>query len=291
MKIISNCLVLFLVVTLAACNTDVPSGPTFEDQLIKDREAINTYLLSKGITAATDPDDYGVRYNITSVGTGVAPIVDDSIMVNYTSKLMPSETQIEKTTAPAKFLLGRLIPGWQIGLPLVKEGSKVTLYIPSGWAYGANGYGGIPGNTNLIFEIELLKVISQLQKDTVAINAFLANKSITTLKDPSGIRYQTTTQGTGDSPTDASTVSFKFTGKVISGVEEGNTFDASTSPVKIKMSDLIKGLKIGLKLMKVGGKTTFYIPSTLAYGYTGTSDSKIKARDNVIFEIELTAVE
>jgi FKBP-type peptidyl-prolyl cis-trans isomerase len=284
-------LIAFVTLLMVACSTDVPSGPSFEEQLKKDKEIINTYIVSKGVNAPTDPNDYGVRYSYTSVGTGITPIVDDSVKVNYTLRLLPSEVQIEKTTAPVTFLLGRLIPGWQIGLPLIKEGSVAKLYIPSGWGYGAYPSGSIPANSNLIFEIELLKVISQLQKDTVLINSFLTAKSISTLRDPSGLRYQSTLQGTGATPTDASTVSFKYTGKLINGAEEGVTFETSTVPVKIKMTDLIKGLKVGLKFMKVGGKATFYIPSTMAYGYAGTTDGKIPARANLIFEIELTAVE
>lgn len=280
-----------LVVFLSSCSTDVPTGPTFDEQLKKDREIINTYIVSKGITAPTDPDDYGVRYSYTSIGTGITPMVDDSVKVNYTLKLLPSEAQIEKSSAPVTFLLAKTIPGWQIGLPLIKEGSVAKLYIPSGWGYGGFQNGPIPANSNLIFEIELLKVISQLQKDTVIINSFLTAKSITTIRDQSGLRYQTTLQGTGIVPTDASTVSFKYTGKLINGAEEGSTFETSTIPVKIKMTNLIKGLNVGLKFMKVGGKTTFYIPSTMAYGYAGTSDGKVPPRANLIFEIELTAVE
>ncbi|MBI3220325.1 MAG: FKBP-type peptidyl-prolyl cis-trans isomerase [Bacteroidetes bacterium] len=275
---------------VTGCSLDSPSGPTFDEQLKKDKEIINTYIVSKGITAPTDPNDYGVRYSFTSIGTGIMPTWDDSVKMNYTLKLLPSETQIEKTTK--SFLVGRSeIAGWQIGLPLINEGSKANLYIPSGWAYGPYAYGSIPANGNLIYEIELVKVISQLQKDTVAINTFLSAKSINTLRDPSGLRYQTTLVGTGASPTDASSVSFKYTGKLINGAEEGSIFETSTSPIKTKLSDLIKGLKIGMKFMKVGGKTTFYIPSTMAYGYTGTTDGKVPARANLIFEIELTAVE
>jgi len=276
---------------LSGCSLDSPSGPTFDEQLKKDKEIINTYIVSKGVNAPTDPDGYGVRYSFTSIGTGIAPTPDDSIKVNYTLKLLPSETQIEKTTTPYQSLLAKTIAGWQIGLPLIKEGSKANLYIPSGWAYGPAAYGSIPANSNLIFEIELIKVISQLQKDTVLINSYLAAKSITTLRDPSGLRYQTTLLGTGATPTDDNTVSFKYTGKLINGAEEGSTFETSTTPIKLKLANLIKGLKVGMKFMKVGGKTTFYIPSTLAYGYLGTSDGKIPARANLIFEIELTAVE
>lgn len=277
------------LIFLGSCLSDTPTGPTFEEQLKKDKEIINNYIVSKGITAPTDPDDYGVRYSYTTIGTGITPTIDDSVKVNYTLRLLPSETQVEKSTKPYETVLANTIPGWQIGLPLIKEGSVAKLYIPSGLAYGAYPTASIPANSNLIFEIELLKVISQLKKDTTIINSFLAAKSITTLRDPSGLRFQTTVQGTGSMPTDASTVTFNYTGKIINGTAEGSTFEKSTLPVTIKMTNLIKGLKIGLKYMRVGGKTTFYIPSTMAYGYVGTSG--IPSLSNLIFEIELTKVE
>ncbi len=285
-----GCLVGLL--SLSGCLSDTPTGSTFQEQLAKDNEIIRDYLVSKGIAAATDPDNYGVRYTVSTVGTGISPTIDDSIKVNYTLKLLPSETQVEKSTTPFSTLLAKTIPGWQIGMPLLKEGSVAKLYIPSGWAYGAYPSGPIPANSNLIFEVELLKVISQLQKDTLAIKSYLAAKSITTtLRDPSGLRYKTTVQGTGATPTENNYALIKYTGKLIDGIEEGSTFDASNIPVKVKVSTLIKGLNIGIKLMKVGGKTTFYIPSTQAYGYAGTSDGRIPARANLIFEVELTAVE
>ncbi|WP_196894194.1 peptidylprolyl isomerase [Aureivirga marina] len=50
----------------------------------------------------------------------------------------------------------RVIPGWLEGIPLLEEGSKAFLHIPSHLAYGPRGAGGvIPPNANLIFEIEI----------------------------------------------------------------------------------------------------------------------------------------
>ena len=60
--------------------------------------------------------------------------------------------------APADLERVLLIKGWQIGFPLLAEGSEAILYVPSGLAYGGNTQPSIPANSNLIFNVKLLKV-------------------------------------------------------------------------------------------------------------------------------------
>ena len=56
---------------------------------------------------------------------------------------------------------GRLIQGWEVGIPGMKEGGKRTLVISSDLAYGDNGIPGtIPGGATLTFEVELISVDS-----------------------------------------------------------------------------------------------------------------------------------
>jgi FKBP-type peptidyl-prolyl cis-trans isomerase FkpA len=279
---------LFLVAFgLVSCTgDDAPTGPTFDEQLKKDIAAVDLYLDSKGIKAQTDPDNYGVKYIVNVEGTGIKPASPaDSVVVNYTLKLLPSESQVEKSTAPVKFLLGNLIPGWQIGLPLIKSGSKATLYIPSGWGYGPLASGSIPGNSNLIFEIELIRVSPQLTRDTIAISSYLDLKNITNaLKDPSGLRYVITQAGTGANPTSTSTISFKYVGKRMSSE---SIFDQSNVAVSYELSKLIKGFQIAMPLLQVGTKATLYIPSTLGYGLRGSNS--VPSNANLIFDVELVS--
>ena len=53
----------------------------------------------------------------------------------------------------------RLIPGFKEGLKQMKVGDKVMLFIPSHLAYGPQGYGPIPPDTDLIYELEIINII------------------------------------------------------------------------------------------------------------------------------------
>ncbi len=65
-----------------------------------------------------------------------------------------------KRNQPFSAPLRSLIKGWQIAIPMMKEGSHWRLWIPSDLAYGDRGAGGdIPGGATLMFEVELLQVL------------------------------------------------------------------------------------------------------------------------------------
>ncbi len=139
------------------CTTSVPESKITavnQTQLAKDIGLIDSYLVSKSIVAQNEPN--GTRYVITSAGTGEKiPCLENRITIAYNVKIMGSGTVLE-SSAGSTFTLSGLILGWQLVLPLVPGGSKVTLYVPSGYAYGSSVNGNIPANANLVFEIELL---------------------------------------------------------------------------------------------------------------------------------------
>jgi FKBP-type peptidyl-prolyl cis-trans isomerase len=103
----------------------------------------------------------GLKYIVLQQGTGNKPVATSNVKVHYTGmfldgKVFDSSVQRGETI---DFGLNQVIKGWTEGVQLMQEGSKYKFYIPSQLAYGERGAGGvIPPNTDLIFEIELIKI-------------------------------------------------------------------------------------------------------------------------------------
>jgi FKBP-type peptidyl-prolyl cis-trans isomerase FkpA len=84
---------------------------------------------------------------------------DDTITIHYTGTFIDGrEFDSSRTRGePATFPLGRLIPGWQEGVPLMRVGERFLFAIPADLAYGP-GRGPIPGGSALLFDIELIAI-------------------------------------------------------------------------------------------------------------------------------------
>ncbi len=115
----------------------------------------------------------GLKYVDIKTGTGPAAKKGSKITVNYTGWLAttcqkfdssydshPDQTGQSQPPQPFTLTLGegQVIPGWDQGLVGVKAGGIRRLYIPSALGYGPQGSGPIPGNTNLIFDVQVVSV-------------------------------------------------------------------------------------------------------------------------------------
>ncbi len=95
------------------------------------------------------------------VGTGAEAKADSTVTAHYTGALVADGTifQSSKDTGnPFTSSLGRLIQGWQEGIPGMKAGGTRRLIIPAAKAYGSQSQPGIPANSDLVFDIELISV-------------------------------------------------------------------------------------------------------------------------------------
>lgn len=104
----------------------------------------------------------GLQYIVEKEGTGKTPTKTDVVKVHYKGTLMTGETfdsSIDRGT-PAEFPVGQVIPGWTEALQLMKVGGKSKLFIPAELAYGPSGRPGIPPNSVLIFDVELLDIVA-----------------------------------------------------------------------------------------------------------------------------------
>ncbi|MDR9416168.1 MAG: FKBP-type peptidyl-prolyl cis-trans isomerase [Gracilimonas sp.] len=123
-------------------------------QLEEDITKIEAYLDENGIQAKVHSS--GIRYVVVDGGDGRKPDICNSVKVTYKGWFLSNDSLFDQSQQEISLGLSRVITGWQIGVPLIKKGGKIVLYIPSVYAYGEAGSGtAIPPNSNLIFEIEL----------------------------------------------------------------------------------------------------------------------------------------
>lgn len=128
-----------------------------------------------------------------------------------------------------------------------------------------------------------LKKNNQPDIDDQIIQNYLVKNNLTAIKDPSGLYYIMTQEGTGLSPDISHTVEVKYQGRLIDGTvfDQTETDKTFTYP----LSGLILGWQIGIPMLKRGGKATFFIPSSLGYG--STTMGPIPSNSVLIFDIEL----
>ncbi|SUG58689.1 FKBP-type peptidyl-prolyl cis-trans isomerase [Salmonella enterica subsp. arizonae] len=121
-------------------------GKTFRDAFAKE----------KGVKTSST----GLLYKVEKEGTGEAPKDSDTVVVNYKGTLIDGKEFDNSYTRgePLSFRLDGVIPGWTEGLKNIKKGGKIKLVIPPALAYGKTGVPGIPANSTLVFDVELLDI-------------------------------------------------------------------------------------------------------------------------------------
>ncbi len=126
----------------------------------KNKKAGEDFLKANKSKKGVKTTKSGLQYTITKEGSGKSPKPTDTVKVHYKGSLIDG-TEFDssyKRNAPAEFPLNGVIPGWTEGIPLMKTGGKATLFVPSALAYGEAGRPGIPPNSVLVFDVELLEI-------------------------------------------------------------------------------------------------------------------------------------
>lgn len=102
----------------------------------------------------------GLQYTVIKEGAGKKPQATDTVSVHYRGTFIDGK-EFDSSIArgqPVSFPVNGVIKGWQEALPMMKEGAKWKVVIPSDLAYGPRGNNAIGPNQTLVFEIELLSV-------------------------------------------------------------------------------------------------------------------------------------
>ena len=113
-----------------------------------------------GANEVTTPS--GLKYTDVKEGTGAQPRAGQTAVVHYTGWLLDG-TKFDSSKdrgQPFQFPLGqgRVIKGWDEGVATMKVGGRRRLVVPPALAYGPAARPGIPANSTLVFDVELLEV-------------------------------------------------------------------------------------------------------------------------------------
>jgi peptidylprolyl isomerase len=123
------------------------------------------YLITKrsGSTGSEVTTASGLKYTDIVEGTGPSPRAGQRLSVHYTGTLQ-NGTKFDSSVdrgQPFEFVIGTgsVIKGWDEGVMTMKVGGKRKLVVPSNLGYGPRGNGtNIPGNSTLLFDVELLGI-------------------------------------------------------------------------------------------------------------------------------------
>ena len=141
----------------------------------------------------------GLQYVVKQEGSGKNAAVGDTVVVNYTGRLVSgkvfdtndSTLAKEENTfnpmrqyEPIRFRVGKdpVIQGWTEGMQLLNKGAKATLLVPSSIGYGERGGGAIPPYAPLVFDVEVVDIIPGPADSTATPAAAPAKVEATTTK-------------------------------------------------------------------------------------------------------------
>ena len=248
--------------------------------------------------------DSGLKYFDDSLGTGREVMPDELVTIHFsgwiikdTSNLFSdwSNDELRQSTMignsklrnqPVKYVVGTnsFISGVDEGIVGMKIGGKRTIIIPANLAYGEEGIGPIPPNSDLKLMVELIDVKERIVAEMWEVDSTKINTT------KSGLQYSIISEGEGENADSGNVVTVHYSGFLA----DGTKFDSSVErddPFSFLLGtgQVIPGWEEGLKLMRKGGKARLVIPPELGYG--GVSVGTIPPNSTLFFDVELVDVQ
>jgi FKBP-type peptidyl-prolyl cis-trans isomerase FkpA len=273
-------------------------------------------------TLKADKNTEGIFVTTLKEGTGKSPKTGDYVKVHYTAQLLSGK--VFDKTEPAKsfvFQVGyrQVVAGLDAGVAKMKVGAKSIFYIPAELGYGSATVGtAIPANSALVYEVELLEIltlkaydtymrelevvekkefaqrkVAQFKKDKIDINDYALSHKINAKRTTSGLSYAFIKEGKGALIEAGNIVQIHYEGFLLDGKPFDSTKDKPPFKFEIGEGKTIAGWEEGLKFFNKGAEGWLLIPSQMAYGPMGIFDKtvNIPANSVLVFKVKIVEVE
>jgi peptidylprolyl isomerase len=243
----------------------------------------------------------GLKYEDDTVGNGRTAKVGDLITIKFNSWIIKDNKNVyknwDKDTSKTKDLIATtkhsprpysyrlkertFIKGSYEGIAGMKAGGTRTIIIPSNLAYGKEGKGPVPPNTDIKLQVSLLKAIAPVKEWAVD------STKIKTTKD--GLKYVIIEEGSGPKAKSGDVVTVDYSGFLLNGKKFGSSIE-SGKPITFKLGahEVIPGWEEGIRLLNKGAKAELIIPPSLAYG--SIARGPIPANSTLVFDIHLVDI-
>ena len=153
--------VVICAAAVAAASAQPPAPPAAPERDADFHNRQNLYLYALDPAEGWRTTVSGLRYRkVGGSADGPRPSVSDRVTIHYVGRFIDG-SEFDSSVArgePATFPLGRLIRGWQEGVPMMSVGDRYEFAIPYHLGYGAAGRGPIPGGATLLFAIDLIAI-------------------------------------------------------------------------------------------------------------------------------------
>jgi FKBP-type peptidyl-prolyl cis-trans isomerase FklB len=227
-----------------------------------------------------------ILFSTALIGLTIAGLTSCTANANHNSNFETMETQTDSLS----YALGILF-----ATNLQSQG--ITNYEADGIA---QGFADVAAGNATMTADEANEIVRGIMEAKEAVAgeenaakgiAFLAENASAegVVTTESGLQYRVDRAGDGASPTVDQKVTVNYHGTLIDGTVFDSSYDRG-QPASFGLSQVIAGWTEGLQTMKVGGQTTFFIPSELAYGPRQTGEV-IGANSTLIFKVELISID
>lgn len=278
---------------LAACGPATPQEAD-ADTDTTDRTNEEADSSEESTETGSRVTDSGLEYIEVEAGTGPRAQPGDQVTVHYTGTLEDG-TEFDSSAGgePITFVLGegRVIPGWDEGIALMNVGGKAELIIPSDLGYGTEGFGPIPGDATLYFDVELISAEpapTPMLPPTAEPPTFVDPDDYTVTD--SGLQYYFLEEGAGAMPILGEVASVNFTGWIKDGLQFADSQDGVPIEFIVGEEQILPGWDEMVLLMQVGDVVQFVLPPELGLGEEGAPNGAIPPNATLVFEMELVEI-